>query len=169
MARDAIAKTAAKIHHAHARNHSWLHEKFSHFAQATAFYTGHPLCFLLAVAIVLTWVVTGPIFDYSDTWQLVINTGTTIVTFLMVFLIQNTQNRDTLALQLKLSELVLAMKGAENKFAAIEDLSDEELEELHNECRQRAELTLGHIEKRKKPKTKHRAAAHPAKTHKVKS
>ena len=79
--------------------------------------------FCWPVAIVVVWIVTGPIFNYSDTWQLVINTGTTIVTFLMVFLIQNTQNRDTLALQLKLSELVLAMKGAENKFAAIEDLT----------------------------------------------
>ena len=84
-------------------------------------------CFCVAVAVVLVWIVTGPIFHYSDTWQLVINTGTTIVTFLMVFLIQNTQNRDTMALQLKLSELVLAMKGAQNKFAAVEDLSDEEL------------------------------------------
>ncbi len=94
--------------------------------------------------------MTGPIFNYSDTWQLVINTGTTIVTFLMVFLIQNTQNRDTLAIQLKLSELVLAMKGAENKFAAIEDLSDEELEQLHNDCRARAEMTRQHIEGRQR-------------------
>ncbi len=95
--------------------------------------------------VIVVWIVTGPIFHYSDTWQLVINTGTTIVTFLMVFLIQNTQNRDMLAVQLKLSELVLAMKGAENRFAAIEDLSDEELEELHNECRARAEMTLDHL------------------------
>ena len=100
---------------------------FSAFAQATAAGTGHPAAFLLAVAVVLVWVVTGPLFNYSDTWQLVINTGTTIVTFLMVFLIQNTQNRDMVAVQLKLSELVLAMKGAQNKFAAIEDLSDEEM------------------------------------------
>ena len=88
-------------------------------------------------------------FAHKISWQLIINTGTTIVTFLMVFLIQNTQNRDTLAIQLKLSELVLAMKGAENKFAAIEDLSDEELQELHEECRARAETTLRHIEGRK--------------------
>ena len=77
--------------------------------------------------------MTGPIFDYSDTWQLVINTGTTIVTFLMVFLIQNTQNRDTMALQLKLSELIIAMKGAKDSVATIEDLSEEELEQLHKE------------------------------------
>ena len=120
------------------------------------------------MVIVGIWTVTGPIFNYSDTWQLVINTGTTIVTFLMVFLIQNTQNRDTLALQIKLSELVLAMKGAQNKFAAIEDLSDEELQELHEECRARAEFTLGHLESRRKSaptaKSKARAAAQLAKT-----
>jgi len=107
------------------------------------------MAFLLAVAVVIVWVASGPFFNYSDTWQLVINTGTTIVTFLMVFLIQNTQNRDTLAIQLKLSELVLAMKGAENRFAAIEDLSDEELQALHDDCRARAEMTLNHLEGRK--------------------
>ena len=111
--------------------------------------TGHPATFLLAVAVVIVWIITGPLFNYSDTWQFVINTGTTIVTFLMVFLIQNTQNRDTLAIQLKLSELVLAMKGAENKFASIEDLSDEELAELHEECRARAEMTLQHLYQRR--------------------
>jgi low affinity Fe/Cu permease len=132
-------------------NHSWMHQ-FSLFAHATSQWTGHPAAFLLAVAVVIVWVATGPVFNYSDTWQLVINTGTTIVTFLMVFLIQNTQNRDTLAIQLKLSELVLAMKGAENKFAAIEDLSDEELEELHKDCRTRAEMTLQHLEGRKTAK-----------------
>jgi low affinity Fe/Cu permease len=121
---------------------------FARFAQATALWTGHPAAFLLALAVVAVWIVTGPVFNYSDTWQLVINTGTTIVTFLMVFLIQNTQNRDILAVQLKLSELVLAMKGAKNEFAAIEDLSDEELNELHEECRARAEMTAAHIERR---------------------
>jgi len=137
--------------------------KFSKLAQATASWTGHPVAFLLALAVVVIWIISGPIFHYSDTWQLVINTGTTIVTFLMVFLIQNTQNRDILTLQLKLSELVLAMKGAENKFAAIEDLSDDELKFLHEECRARAEQTLGHIERRLQEKsddTKRR----PAKT-----
>jgi low affinity Fe/Cu permease len=126
-----------------------LSQQFSQFAHAISLWTGHPLAFLLAVAVVLVWIVTGPLFNFSDTWQLIINTGTTIVTFLMVFLIQNTQNRDTLAIQLKLSELVLAMKGAENKFAAIEDLSDEQLQELHEECRARAETTLRHLEGRK--------------------
>jgi low affinity Fe/Cu permease len=125
---------------------------FSEFAQAVSYRTGHPLTFLLAVTVVVVWVITGPIFDYSDGWQLVINTGTTIVTFLMVFLIQNTQNRDILTLQLKLSEIVLAMKEAENRFAAIEDLSDAELEELHEECRARAEMTRSHLESRLGPR-----------------
>ena len=128
---------------------SMLTQYFAKFAHSTSSWTGHPVAFLLAVAVIVVWALTGPIFRYSDTWQLVINTGTTIVTFLMVFLIQNTQNRDTLAIQLKLSELVLAMKGAENKFAAIEDLSDEELEELHEDCRTRAETTRQHLEGRK--------------------
>src|SRR6186997_2376517 len=129
---------------------SALAQRFSQFAHATSVWSGHPLAFLTAAMMIIVWVLTGPIFNYSDTWQLVINTGTTIVTFLMVFLIQNTQNRDTLAIQLKLSELVLAMKGGENKFAAIEDLSDEELEQLHNDCRARADMTRQHIEGRHK-------------------
>jgi len=128
---------------------STVTRRFSEFARAISLWSGNPAAFLLAFAVVLVWVLTGPLFDYSDTWQLVINTGTTIVTFLMVFLIQNTQNRDTLAIQLKLSELVLAMKGAANKFASIEDLTDEELEQLHEECRSRVEMTLKHIESRK--------------------
>ena len=125
-----------------------LAAQFSHLAQKTAQWTGHPAAFLLASTVVIVWVVTGPLFSYSDTWQLVINTGTTIVTFLMVFLIQNTQNRDMISMQLKLSELVLAMKGAENKFASLEDLSDDELEALHKECRERADITLKGLESR---------------------
>ena len=122
--------------------------KFSHFAQKTANWTGHPTAFLLAVAVIVIWIVSGPLFKFSDTWQLVINTSTTIITFLMVFLIQNTQNRDMMAVQLKLSELVLGLKGAKNKYASIEDLSDEELQELHVDCRARAELAERHIEHR---------------------
>jgi len=114
---------------------------------------------IFAILIVLIWIISGPMFNYSDTWQLVINTGTTIVTFLMVFLIQNTQNRDILTVQLKLSELVLAMKGAENRFAAIEDLTDEELEELHEECRARAETTFHHLEERRGKEAGPRTAA----------
>jgi low affinity Fe/Cu permease len=136
-----------------------LTENFSKFAQASALWTGHPSAFLLAAAVVALWLVSGPIFHYSDTWQLVINTGTTIVTFLMVFLIQSTQNRDTMAIQLKLSELVLAMKGAQNKFAGIEDLSDAELEKLHSECRARAEMTLAHLQRRRVRKRTARQSA----------
>ena len=126
-----MTKKQNNHHRSSANNSPFATQEFSKFAHATSLWTGHPVAFLLALAVVIAWVVTGPLCNYSDTWQLVINTGTTIVTFLMVFLIQNTQNRDTLAIQLKLSELVLAMKGAQNKFAAIEDLTDEELEELH--------------------------------------
>ena len=129
-------------------------QQFSRFAHTVSYYAGQPIAFLSALAVVLVWMLTGPMFHYSDTWQLDINTGTTIVTFLMVFLIQNTQNRDTLAIQLKLSELVLAMKGAENKFAAIEDLSDEELQRLHDDCRARAEMTREHIEGRRSRSSK---------------
>jgi low affinity Fe/Cu permease len=150
---------------------STIASMFSHFAQKIAVWSGHPITFMLAVITIVAWVVTGPVFHYSDTWQLVINTGTTIVTFLMVFLIQNTQNRDMLAIQLKLSELVLAMKGAENRYATIEDLTDEELEELHNDCRTRAEMTEQQIEARrgvvkdvtKRLDTKQRSARRQAK------
>jgi low affinity Fe/Cu permease len=142
-------KNNQRNHHAPVSRTSALAHQFSEFARGISVWTGNSSAFLLAVAVVLVWVITGPLFNYSDTWQLVINTGTTIVTFLMVFLIQNTQNRDTLAIQLKLSELVLAMKGAENKFAAIEDLTDEELEDLHEDCRSRAEVAFEHIQTRK--------------------
>src|SRR3977135_939079 len=96
---------------------------FTRFALRVALLSGRPIVFLIAISIVVAWAVTGPLFNYSDTWQLVINTGTTIITFLMVFLIQHTQTRDTLAIQIKLSELILSMRGAENRLARVEDLS----------------------------------------------
>jgi low affinity Fe/Cu permease len=111
---------------------------FARMANATATWSGKPAAFLTAVAVVLLWGISGPLFHYSDTWQLVINTGTTIVTFLMVFLIQNTQNHDTQALQIKLSELILAMKGADNKVADIEDASDKELQKAHKKFKRKA-------------------------------
>jgi low affinity Fe/Cu permease len=103
---------------------------FSQAAQWTSRQCGRPLTFGLAVAIVLIWAVTGPIFSYSDTWQLVINTGTTIVTFLMVFLIQNTQNREASAVQLKLDELIRSNATARNRLLTLEDLSELELDQL---------------------------------------
>jgi low affinity Fe/Cu permease len=131
-----------------AKNKGWS-ETFSRMACATAHWTGKPIAFLLATAAVIVWAATGPLFGYSDTWQLVINTSTTIITFLMVFLIQNTQNRDTMALQLKLSELILAVNEAENRVAAAEDLSDQELEDLHKELHRRAESTLDTLNARR--------------------
>jgi low affinity Fe/Cu permease len=127
---------------------TWSH-LFSDLACATARFAGKPTAFLTAAILVIVWALTGPLFGYSDTWQLVINTSTTIVTFLMVFLIQHTQNRDTLALQAKLAELIIAMHGAKNKMATIEDLSEEELEGLHESYRQNAEDTLHHLRHRR--------------------
>jgi len=135
-------------HQHEAGSRSWSHV-FSRMANATSHFAGKPQAFLTAVLVVLAWALTGPLFGYSDTWQLVINTSTTIVTFLMVFLIQHTQNRDTLALQLKLAELIIVMRGAENRVATIEDMDEEELERLHEVYRQRAEQTLVHLQHRR--------------------
>jgi low affinity Fe/Cu permease len=110
---------------------------FVRFAANTASWAGTSPAFVIAVLVVLVWAALGPFFNYSDTWQLVINTGTTIVTFLMVFLIQNTQNRDTKALQVKLSELILALETANNKIAAIENASPEELDAAQEEIQKR--------------------------------
>jgi low affinity Fe/Cu permease len=114
---------------------------FSHFAATTAHWTGTSSAFVIAFLVVVIWAVLGPLFGYSDSWQLVINTGTTIVTFLMVFLIQNTQNRDTRALQVKLSELIVALDAANNRIAAIENASPEELDAAQKEIQHRAEET----------------------------
>jgi low affinity Fe/Cu permease len=104
---------------------------FERFASAATRFSGSVPAFGLALGTILVWGITGPLFHFSDTWQLVINTGTTIVTFLMVFLIQQTQNKDGLAIQLKLNELVAALEGASNRLISVEDLTGEELKVLH--------------------------------------
>jgi low affinity Fe/Cu permease len=127
---------------------------FTRFANAASFWLGRPIVFALALLTVVIWAILGPVYSYSDTWQLVINTGTTIVTFLMVFLIQHSQTRDTLAIQIKLSELVLAARGAENLLARVEDLSDEEMERLQQEYRRRAESLEDGLADRRKARTR---------------
>ncbi len=113
----------------------------SRFASLAMEWTGSASAFLIAILVVVVWLATGPIFHFSDTWQLIINTGTTVVTFLMVFLIQRAQNKDSLAIQLKLNELVAAIEGASNRLIAAEDLSEEELRILQIHFRQLADMS----------------------------
>lgn len=114
-----------------------MEKLFVRFATATAKVAGKPWTFIACVGIVVLWAVSGPVFGFNETWQLVINTGTTIITFLMVFLIQNTQNRDGAAMQAKLDELLFAQKGADRRFIGIEHLTDEELDAILAEVERR--------------------------------
>jgi low affinity Fe/Cu permease len=125
------------------KSQSW----FSRFAKWTARATGRPGTFTLAVAVIIIWAVTGPLFGFSDTWQLIINTGTTIVTFLMVFLIQSTQNRDSEAMQVKLDELIHVMKGAQNALLDLEELEEEELDRIRAGYQEIAEKARGELRK----------------------
>ena len=117
------------------------HNFFEHFANKATHYTGSSSAFIFATAVILLWAITGPIFHYSENWQLVINTGTTIITFLMVFLIQKTQNKDSKAIQLKLNELIASSIKASNRMVDIEDLSEEELDDIHKYYAHLAALT----------------------------
>ena len=119
---------------------------FAKFANATARVTGSPPAFLVCVLVVLAWAASGPLFKFSETWQLVINTGTTIITFLMVFLIQNTQNRDGAAVQTKLDELILT-SAAENDFMGIEKLTEKELAAMHARCVEHARVAQERLDK----------------------
>ena len=112
---------------------------FTRFAKWASRMAGRPITFVAAVAIILLWAVTGPLFNYSDTWQLTINTGTTIITFLMVFLIQNTQNRDAEAMHVKLDELIRAIEGAHNALLDLEELEDEDLDRIRENYEDLAE------------------------------
>jgi low affinity Fe/Cu permease len=124
-------------------------EMFSRFAKWTAHVTGRPATFILALVVIAVWAITGPIFHFSDTWQLVINTSTTIVTFLMVFLIQNTQYRDSEAVQIKLDELIRAVKGAHNIVVDLEEATEEDLERIRAYYQQLARKAKEDVERGK--------------------
>ncbi len=138
-------------------NENRTQSTFSRFAKWTARVSGQPMTFGLALLIIVTWALTGPIFKFSDTWQLVINTGTTIVTFLMVFLIQNTQNRDAEAMQLKLDELIRAISGAKNAMLDLEDLDQVQLDEVRESYQELANVARQETERRKKASARNAA------------
>jgi low affinity Fe/Cu permease len=120
---------------------------FSHFAKWASSKLGHPQAFFIAVLIIVVWAIAGPIFHFSDTWQLVINTGTTIITFLMVFLIQNTQNRDSEAMQVKLDELILSIKAADNSMLNTENLTEKELQHLQEHYAHLSNMVQSRLQK----------------------
>ena len=135
------SKPKPQVAEANGSRKSRLSRAFGDIANFTSRHAGRPSAFIIAALVIIVWAVTGPIFDYSDTWQLVINTGTTIVTFLMVFLIQNSQNRDAAAIQVKLDELIRVSR-VHNAFIGIEHLTDEELEEIRGKCETRAKAAF---------------------------
>ncbi len=139
-----------------------------HFAGKITALAGSTVAFVLAIATIVVWAATGPLFGYSDTWQLVINTGTTIVTFLMVFLIQRTQNKDALALQLKLNEIVAALEGASNSLIDVEDLTEDDLRTLSEHYRELAMMAkedakLGESHSVEEARARHSRKTHPRK------
>lgn len=133
----------------HSKSKVNLKDMFRKFARTTSDMAGTPAIFIFALLGIVAWLISGPFFSYSDTWQLVINTTTTIITFLMVFLIQNAQNRDARAIHLKLDELVKALKGARNEFIDLENLTDEELELKQKEFKQLHDKFSSHLSQRR--------------------
>jgi low affinity Fe/Cu permease len=144
-----------------------IRQTWEKFARRATQWTGRPWAFGVALAIVVAWLATGPVFHFSDTWQLVINTGTTIVTFLMVFLIQQTQNKDTKAIELKLNELVAAVAGASNRLIGIEDLSEKELDTLHRHYGKLVAMAKKDLDLTKSHSVEEAEARHRAKTRKA--
>jgi low affinity Fe/Cu permease len=136
---------------------------FERAARAISQFTGTTTAFLIAALVVLIWAATGPLFHYSETWQLVINTGTTVVTFLMVFLIQRTQNKESLAVQLKLNEIVAALESASNRLVNVEDLSEEELSTLHRHYQALAEMSKTDVDVHQSHSVDEAEARHRAK------
>jgi low affinity Fe/Cu permease len=128
--------------------------RFSDFAKGVSHAVGRPVAFIIAAIVLLVWAASGPLFHFSDTWQLIINTGTTIVTFLMVFLIQNTQNRESQAIQLKLDELIRALSGAQNALLDLEDLDEKELEKIRADYLKLAERARQQLRKGRKTSTR---------------
>ena len=124
-----------------AQNKSDISQALEQFSHRATVWAGSSWAFIIALSVIVVWAVTGPVFGFSDTWQLVINTGTTIVTFLMVFLIQRTQNKDALALHLKLNEIVAALEGASNRLIDVEDLTEAEIETLHKHYQKLVEMS----------------------------
>jgi low affinity Fe/Cu permease len=133
---NAVKQWGEKLHDA-----VYWNKRFDHFARSCSRLTGKPLAFNIAILVILSWIITGPLFGFSDTWQLIINTATTIVTFLMVFLIQHTQNRDTDALQVKLDELIRAIEGANDELLDLEEIEEEELALLRKQYVELARLS----------------------------
>jgi low affinity Fe/Cu permease len=132
----------------------WVNERLEKLSHAVTWWAGSSWAFGIALALIVVWAVTGPLFDFSETWQLVINTGTTIVTFLMVFLIQRSQNKESLVIQVKLNELLAAQQGASNELINVEDMSEEQVESLHHRF---AELSH-HLEKASDGRSAHSIA-----------
>ena len=135
-----------------------MSELFARFSHLISHLSGRPVTFVIAVLLIVMWAVTGPVFGFSETWQLIINTATTIITFLMVFVLQNTQERDGEAVQAKLDELIYAIKGADNRFVQAEKLSDVELHELRAKLLKQCEAASDELERRGDPR-KHHARA----------